>query len=374
MRKILIVTGRYLPGYKDGGPVRSVKNLTDRLGDEYEFRILTADRDHGDAYAYSDIIPNDWNRVGKAMVWYVQPHGFTGRLMERMASEVHVVYVCGCFNDYARTALKLKKQGKIKAKVVVAAMGSFSSGAFQIKHWKKKAYMEAMKAGGFFQSVTWSATSPDEVRDIQRIVGQEAVCMIARDLPERMNMRYQPAERKEEGLRVIFLSRISRKKNLSYAIEVLQGATEKIVFDVYGAMEDEVFYAECQEKAKRLPENVCFSYRGEVRPEQAIETFSKYHVFLFPTLGENYGHVIYEAMAAGCIPVISDRTPWRQIEDQQLGMAIPLEDKHQFTEAVNRLARMDKAELAERQRRTAEYAWNYSRTVSCQGYRDIFEQ
>lgn len=32
-RRILILNGRYLPGYKDGGPVRSIKNLTDRLGE-----------------------------------------------------------------------------------------------------------------------------------------------------------------------------------------------------------------------------------------------------------------------------------------------------------------------------------------------------
>ena len=41
MKKILIIMGRYLPGYKDAGPVRSIKNLEDRLGEEYDFRILT---------------------------------------------------------------------------------------------------------------------------------------------------------------------------------------------------------------------------------------------------------------------------------------------------------------------------------------------
>ena len=45
-RDILIIMGRYLPGYKDGGPVRSIKNLTDFLGKEYNFKILTCDRDH----------------------------------------------------------------------------------------------------------------------------------------------------------------------------------------------------------------------------------------------------------------------------------------------------------------------------------------
>ena len=39
-KDILIIMGRYLPGYKDGGPVRSIKNLTDFLGREYNFKFL----------------------------------------------------------------------------------------------------------------------------------------------------------------------------------------------------------------------------------------------------------------------------------------------------------------------------------------------
>ena len=63
-KDILIITGRYLPGYKDGGPVRSIKNLTDFLGDEYNFKLLTCDRDHGDKESYPNIKVNDWNAVG----------------------------------------------------------------------------------------------------------------------------------------------------------------------------------------------------------------------------------------------------------------------------------------------------------------------
>ena len=29
---------------------------------------------------------------------------------------------------------------------------------------------------------------------------------------------------------------------------------------------------------------------------------------------KNYGHVIFEALAGGCIPIISDQTPWNDIE------------------------------------------------------------
>lgn len=70
MRKILILMGRYLPGHKDGGPLRTIINVTEALGDEYEFYIGCLDRDHGDKEPYSNIRRNEWNQVGKAKVWY----------------------------------------------------------------------------------------------------------------------------------------------------------------------------------------------------------------------------------------------------------------------------------------------------------------
>jgi len=43
---VLAFTACYLPGYKGGGPIRSVANIVDRLGEEFSFRIFTGDRDH----------------------------------------------------------------------------------------------------------------------------------------------------------------------------------------------------------------------------------------------------------------------------------------------------------------------------------------
>ena len=110
MRKILIIMGRYLPGYKDGGPVRSIKNLIDRLGNEYDFHILTADRDHGDEQPYLSIKVREWNPVGNAKVFYVEPCGFNEETVLNCAKGMDMIYICGSFNEYARTTLKLKKK------------------------------------------------------------------------------------------------------------------------------------------------------------------------------------------------------------------------------------------------------------------------
>ena len=375
MKTILIIMGRYLPGYKDGGPVRSIKNLVDRLGNEYDFRILTADRDHGDGESYTGIKIRDWNTVGAAKVYYVEPGGFNRKTVERLAKEADMVYLCGCFNDYARTTLKLKKQGRIECQVVIAAMGLFSPGAFHIKYPKKKAYMVLLKRLGYFRGVEWSATSEEEAEDIRREAGRDAVCHLAEDLPRKPEEIQHIAKTDTGSLNVIFLSRISRKKNLLFAVKILQRMKGDIAFDIYGNMEDISYWKECEEELKKLPENVKWEYKGAAEAEQVVKIFAKYDIFLFPTMAENYGHVIFEAMAGGCVPIISDKTPWTEEKAGNCGEVVELERENaveDFAEAVEKYAGMTQLEKRRAADKCIAFAMNYHAEKAEEQYRKIF--
>ena len=70
---ILVFCDYYLPGYKAGGPLRTISNMVDILGDEIHFKIVTRDRDSGDNKPYKDIILNQWLKVGNADVLYLSP-------------------------------------------------------------------------------------------------------------------------------------------------------------------------------------------------------------------------------------------------------------------------------------------------------------
>ena len=39
-KQVLILAGCYLPGIKGGGPIRTIANLVEVLGDEFEFSQL----------------------------------------------------------------------------------------------------------------------------------------------------------------------------------------------------------------------------------------------------------------------------------------------------------------------------------------------
>jgi hypothetical protein len=53
---VLVLVGTYLPGYKAGGPLRSIANLVATLGLEFHFRIVTLDRDLGDKLPFLSVL------------------------------------------------------------------------------------------------------------------------------------------------------------------------------------------------------------------------------------------------------------------------------------------------------------------------------
>lgn len=373
MKKILIVIGTYLPGYNAGGPVRSIKNLVDFLGKEFEFRILTMDRDLGDKKPYSGIIANQWNTVEGAKVYYVKPGGFTRQTILNVVKGMDYIYVCGCFNDYARQIIWMNKSNELKVPVIVASMGLFSPGAFHIKKMKKTIYMKLLGMLGMWKNITWAATSEEEVREIKNVVGEKAICVIATDLPRKNEMNFIPLTKISGEIKIVFLSRISIKKNLTYALNIIKTIKGKVIFDIYGPIQDETYWKKCMEIIQNLPENIVCRYQGNAHTDEVEHIFSKYHIMLFPTLGENYGHVIVEAMSAGCVPVISDKTPWKGLDGRCAGFAVRLDEIDIFRSVVQKITNMG-TEYEKYRKGAYKFAKELNRSEkNLQMYRNIFQ-
>lgn len=373
MRKILILTGRYLPGYKDGGPLRTLVNITEALGDKYEFYIICLDRDHGDEKAYSNISHDAWNRVGKAKVWYVSPGEWHFSFLKKMIHEIDMVYLTSFYDAYGYKTLILNRIGLLEnRKVVLASMGVFSEGALSHKSFKKKVFINFCKILGLFKGITWSVTSELERQDVERHIGKNFKYVIAEDLP-RTSVPGKMKIQEDKVKKIIFLSRICPQKNLLFAIKTLQNIGVEVIFDIYGPIQDEIYWKKCKEELKKLPENIKWDYKGNVEPENVQEIFAEYDMFLFPTMGENYGHVIFEALSVGCIPVISDQTPWNVIEQKKAGYVLPLSHK-QFEVALKNILQDPAEEIRELSENAIEIAKDkVEQSKRETGYRKIFD-
>lgn len=368
MRKILILCGRYLPGHRDGGPLRTIINITEALGDEYDFYIACLDRDHGDTEAYPNIKRDAWNSVGKAKVWYVAPGGFSDKLILELVSGKDCIYLSSFYDDYGYKTLLLKHKGKIEQPVYLASMGVFSDAALANKALKKKLFISACKCFGLFKNITWSVTSEFEAIDVKKHIGSNIKYVVAEDLPRSSIPGIK--EKQHDILKIAFVSRICAHKNLDFAIRALESIHTPLRFTICGPVQEPEYWASC----KKLLANAEFDweYKGDIPSEKVQSVLADYDLLLFPSKSENYGHVVFEALSVGCLPFVSDKTPWQDLAEQNVGCNLQLQEEL-FTKAIEDYILLpddEKNRLAENAVRYAEK--KLADSVSNSGYRKIF--
>lgn len=365
--RILILTDFYLPGYKSGGGLRTLVNMIEHLSDEFEFLVVTRNHDGwGDFKPYDSVVTDKWNRIGHADVYYFGANGLSLSDLQRLWREAapDAVYLNSFFSTLTIKATMLWRFGRVpKQKLVIAPEGEFSEGALQIKRRKKQIYLSLARRKNWSRGILWKAAAEAEKNDIERILNEKCEIFVAPNMQPKTLFPEYSAEmkpKKDAGkMRVIFLSRVNRKKNLSFALEVLAEQTGEIEFDIYGALDDADYWRECQDLMKRMPANVKADFKGSLEYEKVAETLTDYHFFILPTLGENFGHVVLEALAAGCPALLSDQTPWRDLERVGAGWDLPLEERQKWSEVLAKCVEMPQTEydLLAQSARAFSVAW-----------------
>ena len=345
--KILIITSGYFPGRKYGGPPVSVDNFCSLMSGVAECYIVTHNHDMGESTPYSNIIDGwSWNDRGNSHVLYLSDKDYNAVSFERVVRDVlpDYIYLQSLFQSCVISCLALAKKYRIQ--VVLAPRGELCAGAFK-KKLKKIPYIYFLRTAGLLSGVSYQSTSIEETNAIRKYLnassGSIHYLTNIPSVPQRLRAR----ETKQEGVgRFIFVSRILWKKNLLSAIMFLRAIKGSVRFDIYGPKEDMDYWGECESEIKALPDNVSVEYKGILSHDDIHAAFSKYDAFLFPTLSENFGHVIAEALASGCIPIISDQTPWSDINEYGAGWAISLADINLFKNAIQEVVDMDEATIS----------------------------
>ena len=341
--QILTLLDHYLPGSKYGGISRSVSNLAEELGDRFEFWIVTRDRDWGESRPYAEVRKNEWTQVGKAKVYYATPDHLTmkglRRLLKSFAAEVEpdAVFLNGMFERLTIKSLTLRRLGLAPGvPFILAPRGQLTAASLSLKARKKHLYLSLTRAAGFYRGLVWQAASPLEREGVERFAGANCRVHVAPNIPAKRGAGTSvECPRKVEGeARFVFLSRLTPVKNLHFLLKLLPSLKGTVALDIYGHVDDEPYWQQCRALIARMPGNVEVNYRGPVAQGEVIETISRQQFFVLPTLGENYGHTIIEALSAGRPVVIGDKTPWRDLEAKGAGWDIPLARPERWREVL----------------------------------------
>jgi len=359
---ILIFCNYYLPGYKSGGGMRSIVNMVARFKNQFDFRVITFDHD-GDEKPYTTVNINNWNEIEGTQVYYLSKDKIKISKLRKLINEVqpNSIYLNSVFSVMSIFVLTLRKLKLIPQKgIILAPEGELSQGALKLKATKKKAFTKFAKSSGLYRDLIWKTTAEPEKKEAESFKGRGGKIFIAPNLPARNFLegyRQELKPKKNIGeANMIFLSRFMRKKNFKWLVDNLKNIEGKLKIDIIGPLEDEVYWNETQKSIDNLPSNIKVDYKGHIENEIVQQKLSEYHFFVLPTLGENFGHVFIEALAAGCPLIISDRTPWLNLEKQGIGWDIPLEKPKEWQEKINYCINLDDVSYRETSKKSRKFA------------------
>ena len=362
--KILASNRFYLPGYQAGGPIISLANIVENLGDNAEFRIVTTDRDINDEVPYAGIDTRVWTPVGKALVYYISRRLLSARRLVSLIkeSEADAIYLNSFFDTwFTKRILFARRLGRLGPhRLILAPRGEFSPGALGLKSLQKKLYIRMLSALGMLRGIEWHASTEAEAREIEAVFGKHVrgYIHVATDLgalpDDAIAEEWQP---RVEGtpLRICFLSRVSPMKNLLGAIRTIALMKAPARLTVYGPKEDLGYWKECQNAARDLPAHVGLEDGGILTRDEVHSTIARNDVFFLPTLGENYGHVIPEALSVGLPAIISDNTPWHGFAERGIGYSGALVEAD-FARELDRIAGLEAPALSAMRKRCRDYA------------------
>jgi glycosyltransferase involved in cell wall biosynthesis len=380
--KILAFIPYYLPGFKSGGPVRTLSNMIEYMGDEYEFYIVTLDRDLNESKPYENIIVEGWNNVGKAKVYYLPPKKLGFNFIRKMLCglDYDAIFLNSFFDKkFTLPVLFIKWLRLSPSKpIIISPRGEFSDGAIENKPFIKKSYISFTRIFGLLRGLVWQASATPEYKDIRSKISVDSENLIlAQDFPTPFKESGSSNKRTEflqSNVNIIFLSRVAPMKNLLFAIDVLSRVKVPFIFDIYGMVDDADYWEQCQDSIKAKGLEDVITYKGEVGHEDIFNTLSAYDLFLLPSLGEGYGHAIIEAMTAGVPVLISDKTPWRDLQSAQVGWDISLDDIDGFVSALNDFSQYDDLQRAKQREIVKAYALELASSTVLAKNRDLFER
>jgi glycosyltransferase involved in cell wall biosynthesis len=381
---IYIFADYYLPGFKAGGPIKSISTVVDIIKDHYDVTVITRDRDAGDRVGYDNVKVDRSNFNNNVKVIYLSP-GILGQFA--MFSVLFKSSNCSIFYFNSFFSLKfsiipqifLFFMGFFKCMCVklIAPRGELNKGAINFKSRKKHIWMCIFNRMNF-KDVYYHATNHEESKSISRYLKVNAqliftISNVSKSFKESKGAINASFNTKKIGeLSLIYLARIHPIKGLYFVLDLLKNSKDRVSLDIFGPIEDVEYWNACQAIILSMPKNISINYGGSYN-KNIISLISSYDALILHTAGENYGHVIYESIAANTPVIVSDRTPWTPDKCDAV-YVIPFGSVSDWMVCINILSDMNSTQHYRLRQIAQQYVLDFNHNDDIEdNYRKIFK-
>jgi glycosyltransferase involved in cell wall biosynthesis len=361
--KLIIFVDWFFPGFKAGGQISSCMNIVEAMDEDMQIYIVTRNTDLGETQCYPGIVSDTWTgfkNYKNVQVKYLSKGKAVYDNFEKIIAAIQpdTVYFNSMFSlRFTILPLLVIKNLRIACKIVLAPRGMLQDGALQFKAFKKKLLLRLLCYLGIVKNLMFHATDETEVADIRKNIAGKYTIKLVYDFPAAKQDKLVFVDKQPGQLRCLFVSRISRKKNLLFVLQLMAVSDVNIDLTIAGPVEDHEYWKQCRTAMAVLGKNCNINWIGPVPKEDLNILYQQHHLLVLPTFGENFGHVIFDSFKNGRPVIISTNTPWRRLESHQAGFDIDLSNQAAFVDALKHYAAMDTTAY----RKASMAAWTFGK-------------
>lgn len=281
-----------------------------------------------------------------------------GRDLERTISGFDIVHNHGIWHPFNHAVVDAAHRlGKM---IIISPRGMLEPWALGFHAFRKRLAWSLFQRRDLDRVAAVHATSPGELEAIRRAGLRCPVAVIPNGTISPPPGNSSPGSRS-----IVFLSRIHPKKGLLVLIEAVGRTASELRrggwrIDVYG--HDEVGHLKQIQYAVAaggLQDLVKLHHPVDGADRWAILRSGA--VLVLPTMSENFGMVVVEALACGIPVITTTAAPWQQLEEFRCGWWVP-PDVDGLQKALLEATRLPSMELRAMGNRgkalvTREYSW-----------------
>jgi glycosyltransferase involved in cell wall biosynthesis len=302
-----------------GGPSRSVSALCEHLARQ-GMRVELLSLDAGPSFGKPLTPPEDLVRTTLVpcrfslrlrLVW---SHAYR-RTLETICRDrqVGLIHDHGMWLPTNHSSAAVAR--KLKLPFIVSPRGMATEWALQHKSFKKRLAWLLYQRRDLRSATVLHATSQQEAQDLRALGLRQPIAVIPNGIA---TPPWQEPNNGREPRTVLFLSRISPVKGLLNLVQAWAAVRPKNWRMVIAGPDEEGHRAAVEAALRDCEVAADVSFVGQVANDKWA-LYRSADVFILPTLSENFGIVVGEALACG-VPVITTKAaPWEELLQHNCG-------------------------------------------------------
>lgn len=244
---------------------------------------------------------------------------------EKIKNSNTIIHINGLWRPLTHAAFIASKKHRINT--IISPRGMLEPWAIKNSYWKKKIAWWAYLNKDLINTNVLHATSEKEAKTFRSFGFKQPIAIIdngvefkdlnANTKKKSLLIKLLNIENKKKNL--LFLSRIHPVKGLINLIEAWDKLRPNDWNVIIAGPDNENHLSQIKKmiSQKNISEN--FKFLGYVNKDEKAALFEIADLFILPTLSENFGVVIAEALSSGTPVITTKAAPWNIINELDFG-------------------------------------------------------